>query len=120
MAERADTVVTCWPDAPEVKEVVVGPNGLLAPAAVVIIDTSTIDPQAAQAVAAQVAEQGCYFVDAPMSGGEAGAIAGTLTFMIGGDPGAVEASQDVFKAMGQKTYYVGGPGTGQAESCATT
>jgi 3-hydroxyisobutyrate dehydrogenase len=115
VAERCDTVVTCLPDAPEVEEVVVGPNGLLAGArrGLVIIDTSTIDPQVAQAAAAQAAEQGCYFIDAPMSGGEVGAIAGTLTFMIGGDRDAVEASQDVFKAMGQKTYYVGGPGTGQ-------
>lgn len=115
VAAQADVVVTCLPDAPEVQGVVLGADGLLAGAraGLIIIDTSTINPQAAQSVAAEAALQGCHFVDAPMSGGEVGAIAGTLTFMIGGDRGAVDASEDVFKAMGQKTYYVGGPGAGQ-------
>ena len=115
VAAASDVVVTCLPDSPQVQEVVLGPEGLLAGSrpGLTIIDTSTIDPQVAQAVAEQAAQRQCTFLDAPMSGGEVGAIAGTLTFMVGGDQGAVEACQDVFAAMGQKNYYVGGPGTGQ-------
>lgn len=115
VAAAAPVVVTCLPDGPQVEETVLGPAGLLAAGqpGLTIIDTSTINPQTAQALARQAAEHGAVLVDAPMSGGEAGAIAGTLTFMIGGDAAAVTACQDVFLAMGKKTYYVGGPGMGQ-------
>lgn len=115
VAAASDIVVTCLPDAPEVEACVVGPDGLLAAdrAGLIILDTSTIHPQVAQSLAAQAEQRGAQLVDAPMSGGEAGAIAGTLTFMVGGDPAAVEACQDVFQAMGRKVYYVGGPGMGQ-------
>lgn len=115
VAAATDVVVTCLPDAAEVEEAVLGPTGLLAGArpGLIIIDTSTINPQVAQALAAAAAQRQCTFLDAPMSGGEIGAINGALTFMIGGDAQAVDACQDVFKAMGQKMYYVGGPGTGQ-------
>jgi 3-hydroxyisobutyrate dehydrogenase-like beta-hydroxyacid dehydrogenase len=79
----------------------------------IIIDTSTISPIATQQFATRVAEKECTLLDAPMSGGEAGAIAGTLTFMVGGDRAAFEACQDVFEAMGRKIYYVGGSGMGE-------
>ncbi len=115
VAAASDVVVTCLPDGPEVEACVSGVDGLLAGGrpGLIIIDTSTINPQIAQAVAEQAAQRGATVLDAPMSGGEAGAIAGTLTFMVGGDQAAVEASQDVFQAMGKKVYYVGGPGMGQ-------
>ncbi|MCB2160651.1 NAD(P)-dependent oxidoreductase [bacterium] len=115
VAAASDVVVTCLPDSPEVTQVVAGENGLLAGSnpGMVIIDTSTINPKNAQALAEKAQEKGCVFLDAPMSGGEVGAIAGALTFMIGGDKAAVDACEDVFNAMGKKTYYAGEAGSGQ-------
>ena len=115
VAAASEVVITCLPDAPQVEEVVMGADGLLAGArpGLIIIDTSTINPQVAQALANQAAARGCTFLDAPMSGGEVGAIAGKLTFMVGGDKAAIEACQDVLNAMGQKTYLAGAPGNGQ-------
>lgn len=115
VAANSDVVVTCLPDSPQVEQVIVGENGLLSGSkpGLIIIDTSTIDPKIAQTLAARVEQKNCILLDAPMSGGEVGAIAGTLTFMIGGDKSALEKCQDVFNAMGKKTYYAGGPGNGQ-------
>lgn len=115
VAMASEVVITCLPDSPQVEQVITGSDGILAgsQAGLVIIDTSTISPQIAQALASLTAQKGCVLLDAPMSGGEVGAIAGKLTFMIGGDRAAMESCQDVFMAMGQKTYYAGGPGNGQ-------
>jgi 3-hydroxyisobutyrate dehydrogenase len=115
VAAASEVVVTCLPDSPQVEQVIAGADGLLSGSqpGLVIIDTSTINPQVAKTLADQVAQKGCILLDAPMSGGEVGAIAGALTFMIGGDKDTIEKCQDVFKAMGQKTYYAGGPGNGQ-------
>ena len=97
VAAISDVVVTCLPNSPEIEEVVLGTNGLLAGAkpGLVIIDTSTISPIVTKSVSAKVAERGCAFLDAPMSGGQVGAIAGTLTFMVGGDKAAVNSCQEV-------------------------
>ena len=115
VAAKSEVVVTCLPNSSHVEEVVTGPNGLLAGAkpGLVIIDTSTISPIVAKKVAAKVAEQGCTFLDAPMSGGQAGAIAGALTFMVGGNKTVVDACQEVFNGMGKKLFYVGESGMGQ-------
>ena len=115
VAENSEVVITCLPDSPQVDQVVTGVDGLLAGSkpGLIIIDTSTINPQVAQVLASQAAEKGCVLLDAPMSGGEVGAIAGKLTFMVGGDKDAIVACEDVFMAMGQKTYMAGGPGNGQ-------
>lgn len=115
VAAASQVVVTCLPDAPQVEQVVSGADGLLAGAqpGLMIIDTSTINPQAAQALAELCAQKGCVMLDAPMSGGEVGAIAGKLTFMVGGDKDTIAACDDVFMAMGQKVYVAGGPGNGQ-------
>ena len=79
--------MTCLPDGPDVELVVRGPDGVLAGAApgLLVIDTSTIAPDTARALAARCAEAGVAFLDAPVSGGEQGAIAGTLSIMVGGD-----------------------------------
>ena len=115
VAAVSSVVVTCLPDSPQVKEVVTGPEGLLAGArpGLNIIDTSTISPLVASEISTQAAEKGCAFLDAPMSGGQVGAIAGSLTFMVGGDKNAVNVCQDVFNAMGKKLFYVGASGMGQ-------
>jgi len=114
-ATLSEVVVTCLPNSPEVEEVVSGANGVLAGAkpGLVIIDTSTISPIVTKAISAKVAEHGCVFLDAPMSGGQVGAIAGTLTFMVCGDKAAVDACQEVFNGMGKKVFYVGDSGNGQ-------
>ena len=115
VAAASEVVITCLPDSPQVEQVITGAEGLLAGSqpGLIIIDTSTINPQVAQALASQAAQKGCVLLDAPMSGGEVGAIAGKLTFMIGGDKAAMESCQDVLMAMGQKTYFAGGPGNVQ-------
>ncbi len=115
VAVLSEVVITCLPDAPQVEEVILGPNGILegATPGSIIIDTSTISPLATQRIAAVVAQKGCKMLDAPMSGGEAGAIAGTLTFMVGGDKTAFEACRDIFEAMGKQIYHVGDVGMGE-------
>ncbi len=115
VAAASEVVITCLPNAPEVEAVLFGADGLMAGArpGLIVIDTSTISPIATQQFAAKVAEHGCTLLDAPMSGGQVGAIAGTLTFMVGGDRAAVAACQSVFDAMGQKTYHVGASGMGE-------
>lgn len=114
VAAASEVVVTCLPNSPEVDEVLFGADGLMAGATpgLIVIDTSTITPVAVQGFSQRVAEQGCTLLDAPMSGGESGAIAGTLTFMVGGEAAAVEQARDVFGAMGKLLYHVGASGMG--------
>ncbi|PQA46769.1 3-hydroxyisobutyrate dehydrogenase [Amnimonas aquatica] len=92
-----------------------GNPGLLAtlPAGTRVIDCSTIAPASARRVAAAAAARGLSMIDAPVSGGTAGAAAGTLTFMVGGDAGAVEAARPFLAAMGRNIFHAGGSGAGQ-------
>jgi 3-hydroxyisobutyrate dehydrogenase-like beta-hydroxyacid dehydrogenase len=117
VAAASHTVVLMLPDAPDVAAVLDGAHGLLAgltPGAIVV-DSSTIAPAAARRFAAQVAECGGAYLDAPVSGGEIGAIEGTLTFMVGGDADALEAVRPVLAHMGnaEKIVHVGPSGAGQ-------
>jgi 3-hydroxyisobutyrate dehydrogenase len=114
VAAASDVVVTCLPNSPEVEEVLFSEDGLMAGAkpGLIIIDTSTITPAAVQEFSQKVANQGCTMLDAPMSGGQSGAIAGSLTFMVGGDSAAVDQARDVFDAMGKLLYHVGASGMG--------
>jgi len=110
-------IVTMLPDGSDVALVLEGPQGLftsLQPGTI-IIDSSTIAPATARRLAEATAERGGHFLDAPVSGGEIGAIAGTLTFMVGGDAGALASVQDVLAAMGapEKIVHVGASGAGQ-------
>ncbi len=115
VAASADVVVLCLPNTPQVEEALFGPDGVMAGAhpGLTVVDTSTIDPIASQGFAARVCEHGGIFLDAPMSGGESGAIAGTLTFMVGGDAAALESLREVLSAMGKKIYHVGKAGMGE-------
>ncbi len=98
----------------EVEEVLFSEDGVMAGAkpGLIVIDTSTITPVAVQGFSRLVSEQGGTMLDAPMSGGESGAIAGTLIFMVGGEAEAVEQARDVFEAMGTLLYHVGASGMG--------
>jgi len=111
----ADVVVTMLPDTPDVVAVVRGEDGLLARAhpGVIWIDTSTIAPSMAGELAAEATRRGIRTLDAPVSGGESGAVAGTLTIMVGGDRATFEAAGPVLRAVGKTITYVGSSGHGQ-------
>lgn len=115
VAAVVDAVITCVPDTPDVEAVVAGPDGILAGAAsgLLVIDTSTIAPAAARSLAERAAARGVAFLDSPMSGGEQGAIAGTLSLMVGGDREAFDRAAPIFAAIGKTATYMGGPGQGQ-------
>ncbi len=115
----ADTVVTMLPAGEHVRAVYLGDHsggvGLLnmVEDATFLIDSSTIDPQSARIVAQCAAEKGLDFVDAPVSGGVAGAKAGTLTFIVGGSDSAFEKAESVLKHMGKNIFHAGKAGDGQ-------
>ena len=115
LARQVDAVVTSLPDTPDVEQVVAGAEGILAGAhpGLLVIDTSTIAPDVARTLAARAAAVGVALLDAPVSGGEQGAIAGTLSIMVGGARAAFTRAEPVFAAIGRQTTYMGGPGQGQ-------
>ena len=115
LAAAVDAVVTMLPDTPAVEAVMAGPDGVLAGARaeLLAIDMSTIDPAAARALAERAAAAGVALLDAPVSGGEQGAIAGTLSIMVGGDAAAFDRAAPLFAALGKRVTYMGGPGQGQ-------
>lgn len=114
-ARGASVVVTMLPDTPDVEAVILGEAGLRAhpPEGRVIVDMSTISPVAVRSMAATLAEAGVALLDAPVSGGPAGAEAGTLTIMVGGDPDAFAKVYPVLAAMGTTINHVGPSGAGQ-------
>ncbi|KFI12519.1 3-hydroxyisobutyrate dehydrogenase [Vibrio coralliilyticus] len=115
----ADTVVTMLPAGEHVRAVYLGDHsggvGLLnmVEDGTFLIDSSTIDPQSARIVAQCAADKGLDFVDAPVSGGVAGAKAGTLTFIVGGTDSAFEKAESVLKHMGKNIFHAGKAGDGQ-------
>ena len=113
-------VVTCLPDAPEVETVHLGPEGTSQGAApgAVFIDSSTIAPRAAEEICRRLAGLGIAFLDAPVSGGQKGAIEGTLTFFVGGDASAFETARPVLSAMGKRLTHLGPSGSGQLAKAA--
>ena len=115
VAERSDIIVTCVSDTPDVQAVVLGENGVIqgAQPGSLVIDCSTISPQATQELAAQLASKGIFMLDAPVSGGSEGAAKGTLSIMVGGDAAQFERALPVFRAMGKTVTHVGGNGAGQ-------
>ncbi|GMA32828.1 NAD(P)-dependent oxidoreductase [Litorihabitans aurantiacus] len=123
VGRACDVVVTVLPDAPQVREVLLGVDGAggvagaMAPGGLVI-DCSTIAPDAAVDIAAQLRERGLELVDAPVSGGEVGAVAGRLAVMLGGEPVAVGRAIDVVAPFSATTAHVGPPGSGQRVKAA--
>jgi 2-hydroxy-3-oxopropionate reductase len=119
-ATAADVVITMLPDSPHVEEVVLGPGGVLehAEPGLLLIDMSTIRPDTSVAVAAAAASRGVRALDAPVSGGEKGAIDGVLSIMVGGDVHAFDAARPVFEALGRTIVHVGPSGAGQTVKAA--
>ncbi len=120
VARRAAVTISMVADAPDVEEVTLGEAGVAAAARPghIHIDMSTIAPTAAQSLAARLAARGVTWLDAPVSGGEVGAIAGSLTIMVGGDAAAFDTAQPLFAAMGQSITRIGDAGAGQvAKAC---
>jgi 3-hydroxyisobutyrate dehydrogenase len=116
VAKGAEAVITMLPAGEQVREVYLGPNGLIASASAgsLLIDCSTIDVATAREVSAVAEKAGMDMVDAPVSGGVGGAQAGTLTFMAGGTDAAFARSQPILSCMGKTVVHAGGPGNGQA------
>ena len=111
----ADVVVTVLPDSPDVQAVALGDDGIFANsrAGVIYIDMSTIRPATARMVGEAGRAVGVRVLDAPVSGGEKGAIEGTLSVMVGGEAADVEKAWPVLDAMGRTIVHVGPPGAGQ-------
>ncbi len=116
LAAKADVIVTMLPAGKHVRQIYQGEGGILdnARPGSLMIDSSTIDVDSARTVSAAAEEKGMLMVDAPVSGGVAGAAAGTLTFMVGGPDKAFEAASPFLDIMGKTIVHAGGAGNGQA------
>ena len=120
VAENSEIIFTNLPDSPDVETVVFGSNGLIEgilPGSI-YIDNSTIKPSTARHIAQVMAEKGVDCLDAPVSGGDVGAINGTLTIMVGGSKQAFEHALPVLKTIGKSITHIGDAGTGQITKCA--
>jgi 2-hydroxy-3-oxopropionate reductase len=114
----ADVVITMLPDSPDVEAVVLDEVLTNAHRGQLLIDMSTIEPVTSRTVATAAAEHGVRVLDAPVSGGEAGAIEGVLSIMVGGDAEDVEAARPVLEAVGKTIVHVGPHGAGQTVKAA--
>jgi 3-hydroxyisobutyrate dehydrogenase len=114
-SSRADVVVSMVPNSPEVEDAYLGAGGILEGArpGQIAIDMSTIDPATTRRVGARLEAAGVRMLDAPVSGGVPGAVAGTLTIMVGGDPGVFAEARPILGAMGRNVVYVGPLGSGE-------
>jgi 2-hydroxy-3-oxopropionate reductase len=117
VARQATVVITMLPDTPDVERVLTAPDGVLAgiQQGALVIDMSSISPVATERLAALVAEKGASMLDAPVSGGEIGAINATLSIMVGGAEAAFNRAKPIFEAMGNKEriIHIGKSGAGQ-------
>ena len=114
-AEKGDVIIVMVPDTPDVETVLFGANGVAdgLSAGKIVIDMSSISPVETKQFAEKINALGCKYLDAPVSGGEVGAKAGTLTIMVGGDPETFDKAKPLFELMGQNITLVGGNGDGQ-------
>lgn len=115
-AADADIVITCLPSSREVHELMKGEDGLLAglKSGALLIDCTSGDPATSVAIRDELRVAGARFVDAPVSGGVKGAVAGTLTIMCGGEARDIERARPVLEALGKKIVHCGGVGAGDA------
>jgi 2-hydroxy-3-oxopropionate reductase len=119
VAERSDVVLLCLPDSPDVERVVLGegeePNPVVdgLSEGMTVVDHSTISPTVTESIATELDDLGVSMLDAPISGGEEGAIEGTLSIMVGGDERVLDEQMDVLEVMGETITHCGPNGAGQ-------
>jgi len=115
VAAQAEITFICVSDTPDVEQVILGEHGVIQSASAdnVIVDMSTISPLATRALAERLAERKIHMLDAPVSGGEQGAINGTLSIMVGGDKTVFERVLPCFETMGKNIVHIGSNGAGQ-------
>ncbi|MDZ5450268.1 MULTISPECIES: 2-hydroxy-3-oxopropionate reductase [Labrys] len=120
VARKADIIITMVPDTPDVETVLFGKNGVAEglSAGKLVIDMSSISPVETKKFAKRINELGCDYLDAPVSGGEVGAKAASLTIMVGGPEAAFERARPLFETMGKNITLVGGNGDGQTTKVA--
>jgi 2-hydroxy-3-oxopropionate reductase len=120
VAQRSDVIITMLPDSPDVELVYGSENGIFAgtKSGTLLIDMSSISPVVARRLASEADTRGCDMLDAPVSGGEAGAVAATLSIMIGGKASAVERAMPIFEKLGKNIVHVGAAGAGQVTKAA--
>ena len=120
VAQEAEFIIIMVPDTPQVDEVLFSENGIAAGLSPnkVVIDMSSISPTATKAFAEKINAKGAQYLDAPVSGGEVGAKAGTLSIMVGGDEKTFERALPLLQNMGKNTTLVGGNGDGQTAKVA--
>ena len=120
VAARTHVVITMLPDSPDVEQVYAGERGVFAGAGpgTLLIDMSSISPVVARELALEAKRRGLDMLDAPVSGGEAGAIGATLSIMIGGEASAVERALPIFQLLGKNIVHVGNAGAGQVTKAA--
>jgi 2-hydroxy-3-oxopropionate reductase len=120
VASRSAVVITMLPDSPDVELVYAGEKGIFAglKSGTLLIDMSSISPVVARKLAADAEKRGSDMLDAPVSGGEAGAVSATLSIMIGGKITAVERAMTIFQTLGKNIIHVGDAGAGQVTKAA--
>jgi len=120
VAQRADVIFTMVPDTPDVERVLFGEGGVAAglSAGKTVVDMSSISPMATKAFARRIEALGAEWLDAPVSGGEVGAKAGTLSIMVGGEEATFARIKPLFELMGKNITRVGGAGAGQTTKVA--
>ena len=120
VTEKSEIIFSIVSDTPDVEQVLFGKNGVaegLSPGKIVV-DMSTISPIATKEFAQRIEKAGCFYLDAPVSGGDVGAKAATLTFMVGGRPEIFERIKPLFQLMGKTITLIGGNGDGQTAKAA--
>jgi 2-hydroxy-3-oxopropionate reductase len=120
VAERADIIFIMVPDTPDVEKVLFGEDGVAKGLSrgKIVVDMSTISPLATKDFARRIEELGCFYLDSPVSGGEVGAKAGTLTLMVGGREEIFERVKPLLQLMGKTITLIGGNGDGQTAKAA--
>ena len=120
VAAQSDIIITMLPDSPDVEAVLTGANSVRDGArdGTIVVDMSTIDPSVARRLAGELSAAGITLVDAPVSGGEQGAIQGSLSIMIGGPEAAVEFVRPILETLGRTVIRVGESGAGQITKAA--
>ncbi|HWF65267.1 MAG TPA: 2-hydroxy-3-oxopropionate reductase [Rhizomicrobium sp.] len=120
VAEKSDIVFTMVPDTPDVEKVLFGEKGVAEGLSrgKIVVDMSSISPLATKEFARRIEQLGCFYLDSPVSGGDVGAKAGTLTMMVGGREEIFERVKPLFQLMGKTITLIGGNGDGQTAKVA--